>query len=344
MRHLSVPSKETARWRDILAESKWLAIGFGIHNLGKFRGIPLNDDAPSSIETFEIVELDPITTGPNHWTERLDSDLARKYSEYWPMSFDQIGDIIIIKIPEIIREFSDVIGKAILDQHPKIRSVYADNGVKGDFRVRQLSLISSHGKPSTLTKVREHGNEFLVDPTVVYYSPRLANERLKNIESAKNLSRKLGRKITVCDPYAGAGPAVVHLAKLDDIIDTIYASDLNPEAVKILRENLPNHEVACEDARNLRFKHPECCDLLLVNIPHDIMGHLPHLLYLLKKGHEVVIKGWILLKSDKVESLEHQLLGLFEGCEIKNLQINVNKSYSTTEILASIELCLIRPE
>ena len=167
---------------------------------------------------------------------------------------------------------------------------------------------------------------------------------LKNIELAKDLSRKLGRKIAVCDPYAGAGPAVVHLAKLDDIIDTIYASDLNPEAVKILRENLPNHEVACEDARNLRFKHPECCDLLLVNIPHDIMGHLPHLIYLLKKSHEVVIKGWILLKSDKIESLEHQLLGLFEGCEIKNLQINVNKSYSTTEILASIELCLIRPE
>ena len=62
-------------------------------------------------------------------------------------------------------------------------------------KVRQLNSNQS----------KEHGNEFLTDPGLVYYSPRLATERLETVEVAKQLSEKLGRKISVCDPYAGVG-------------------------------------------------------------------------------------------------------------------------------------------
>ena len=64
MRHLSVPSKETSLWRDRLDAKGWLVEGLGIHNLGEYRGIPINDTAPQSIENLEIVFLDPLRAGP----------------------------------------------------------------------------------------------------------------------------------------------------------------------------------------------------------------------------------------------------------------------------------------
>ena len=49
-------------------------------------------------------------------------------------------------------------------------------------------------------------------------------------------------------------------------------------------ENLPGHTVACADARALSLTHTECCDLLLVNLPHESIEHLPDLLGLTQEG------------------------------------------------------------
>ena len=100
----------------------------------------------------------------------------------------------------------------------------------------------------------------------MYYSPRLANERLENLDCAKKLSEKLGRKISVCDPYAGVGPALVPLTKLPEIVDKIYGSDLNPHAAELLQLNLPNQNTRCADALTLSADLPEVCDLLLVSL------------------------------------------------------------------------------
>ena len=100
MRHLSVPSKETSLWREKLASEGWLAQGCGIHNLGDMRGIALSPEAPQKSEDFEILDLDSILPGPKHWTEHLGPDLFLLHEKEWPMSHDQIGDVIIVKVPE----------------------------------------------------------------------------------------------------------------------------------------------------------------------------------------------------------------------------------------------------
>ena len=194
MRHLIVPSRETSLWRDKLSANGWLSKGYGIHNLDNYRGIPLNETAPETIEGLEVRELEPISSGPQHWTNRLDNELFQQYRDYWPMSHDQIGDVIIVKIPEQIIQFSKDIGKAMLEQHSSVRIVCADNGVKGKFRVRELTTLATRDNESTKTKVREHGNEFWIDPSLVCYSPRLATERLDNLETVKQLSKNLEGK------------------------------------------------------------------------------------------------------------------------------------------------------
>ena len=66
MRHLRVPSRETSAWRDKLSSNGWLSAGYGIHNLGEYRGIPLNEDAPDFFEGLDIVEIDAITLSLIH--------------------------------------------------------------------------------------------------------------------------------------------------------------------------------------------------------------------------------------------------------------------------------------
>ena len=342
MRHLRVPRRETSLWRDKLAINGWLAEGHGIHNLEEHRGLPLNAKAPSKFEGLEIVELEALSPGPQHWIERLDQEFAATYSELLPMSHDQIGDVIIVKIPEPLMPYSETIAEAMLAQHPSTRIVCADKGVKGDFRVRDLTILATKADKSTKTKVREHGNEFWIDPSLMYYSPRLANERLGTLDCARKLSENLGRKISVCDPYAGAGPALVPLTKVPEIIGEIYGSDLNPHAAEFLALNLPNHNTRCADARTLSADLPECCDLLLVNLPHDCIEHLPHLLGLLNKGHEVVIRGWAILPLDSLSNAEQEIRQHLSNCEILSLSIEASRSYSPKDTYASIEAHIVR--
>ena len=259
------------------------------------------------------------------------------------MSHDQIGDVIIVKIPKEISQFSQEIASAMLNQHSSARIVCADNGVKGEFRVRDLEVLKTRSDTSTRTRVREHGNEFLTDPGLVYYSPRLATERLETVEVAKQLSEKLGRKISVCDPYAGVGPAVVPLTKIPEFVEEIFASDLNPDAAELLGLNLPDCVTKCADARVLSEKLGECCDLLLVNLPHETIDHLPLLMGLLNRGHEVVIRGWAILESDLISTAETEIRNHLSECQILSLKVTPKKSYSSSISYVSIEAHLIRP-
>lgn len=303
------------------------------------RAIPLGENAPLAIDDLPIIDLPPIYPGPKHWTERLEPELYLQYQELWPMSYDQVGDIIIFKLPEELTSFSKEIANAMLQQYQNARLICADYGVKGEFRVRDLkSIVSRDGNLSTKTQVKEHGNTFLVDPSVAYFSPRLATERLATLETAISLKQELGRPLTICDPYAGSGPALAPLVSHDSLVGQIIASDLNPNAVSLLKENLPSEAIIdCCDARELKSKFPEKVDLLLVNLPHESLNHLPDLIPLMAKNHPVVIRCWAIIPLDEIKQAELELTNIFSKSKIHNLKIEPAKSYSPTESYTCIE-------
>ena len=303
------------------------------------RAIPLNENAPLVIENTPIIDLPPISPGPKHWTERLDPDLYLQYQQLWPMSYDQVGDVIIFKLPDELTNFSEEIANAMLQQYQNARVICADYGVKGEFRVRDLKpIISRDENMSTKTQVKEHGNTFWVDPSVGYFSPRLATERLATLETATILKQELNRSLTICDPYAGFGPAIVPLISHEGLVKEIIASDLNPDAVAILRENLPiDAKINCCDARDLKSKYSEKVDLLLVNLPHDSLAHLPELLPLMAKNHPVVVRCWAIIPLDKIEQTELELKHIFAKSKIHNLKLEPARSYSPNESYTCIE-------
>src|SRR5437773_3690309 len=97
-----------------------------------------------------------------------------------PSSFDVVGDIAIIKIPEELRERRMAIGDAIRRWNPKIGVVHEDRGAKGEHRIREIDVIA--GVPRTTTVHTEHGLHYRVDLPPACFSPRLVSERSRTAD------------------------------------------------------------------------------------------------------------------------------------------------------------------
>ena len=91
----------------------------------------------------------------------LEGILSDKDSKDLVSAFDQIGDIIIVRIPDSLVSKNKIIGKILLEQVKTAKSVfYQSSPVEGDFRTRNLQLIA--GEKKTETEYRENGCRFLV--------------------------------------------------------------------------------------------------------------------------------------------------------------------------------------
>jgi len=339
---LRVPSRDTASWLEKLATKGWLAEGIGVLNLDEFRAIPLKENAPFDIEGMEQIEAERKPPRPKHWLDHIEDELREKYREYWPMSHDELGDIIILKIPKEVSKFENIIAEAILEHHQSTRLVCADEGVKGQFRVRDLRPIGSRdGNTSTKTRVKENGYQLWIDPAKAYYSPRLATERLKTLEQIKRLQERLGRPLNLIDPYAGVGPALPILLN-EGLIDWAHASDLNPEAVKLLKENLPSVNTGVFDALDLPTSLNGLADVLLVNLPHSSIEHLQYLTPLLSRGEEVLVRGWAIVGNNAIESSRKLISEIFSFSEIIALDFVKTRSYSPSDAYCSFQVsCII---
>jgi tRNA (guanine37-N1)-methyltransferase len=143
-------------------------------------------------------------------------------------AFDIVGDIAIVKIPEKILPKKQLIGQALMQVHHHVRTVLNQTTpVGGEFRTRELEVIA--GEPRTETTHREGGCSFKVDLAKVYFSPRLATERLR-------VTNLIKQGEIVVNLFAGVGCYSVLIAKHSEAIK-IYSIDKNPGAVNYMREN-----------------------------------------------------------------------------------------------------------
>jgi tRNA (guanine37-N1)-methyltransferase len=141
---------------------------------------------------------------------------------------DVIGDIAIIEIPPELEVHKAALGEAILKTHKNVRVVLAKAGaVSGTFRLRDFEFIA--GERRTATIYKEYGCTYDVDVAKTYFSPRLSHEHQRVAALVKTGE-------TVVDLFAGVGPFAVLIAK--NCKDAkVYAIDINPDAIKLLKIN-----------------------------------------------------------------------------------------------------------
>ena len=157
----------------------------------------------------------------------LENVLSEKESDELISAFDQIGEIIIVRIPDSLLSKKKIIGEALLDDVKIVRSVfYQASAVSGDFRTRDLEIVA--GEDNTETEYKEFGCRFTVDVKNAFFSPRLSTER----ERIANLIQN-GEVMT--NMFAGIGMFSIMAAKKKKC--TVYSLDINPVASKLCEIN-----------------------------------------------------------------------------------------------------------
>jgi tRNA (guanine37-N1)-methyltransferase len=150
-------------------------------------------------------------------------EVAQVYS-----AFDQIGDIIIIKIPDDLMPKKRLIADTILANVKTAKAVFAQvSPVKGDYRVRDLEFAA--GENRTITEHREHGCRFKVDVAKTYFSPRLSTERLR-------IASMVGEHETIVNMFAGVGTYSILMTKINKTCK-VYSIDSNIVAVELCEVN-----------------------------------------------------------------------------------------------------------
>jgi tRNA (guanine37-N1)-methyltransferase len=161
-------------------------------------------------------------------------------------SYDVIGDIIIIKIPNSLQQKKYAIGKLLLENMKHVRSVFIQtSSVDGDFRLRRLELLA--GAFRTVTEHHEYGCRFKVDVGKVYFSPRLSTERQRIAKIVRNNE-------IITNMFAGVGTFSILIAKQNPC-STVFSIDSNPKAHNLCLVNARLNKVQdrvfplCGDAK-----------------------------------------------------------------------------------------------
>ncbi len=150
-------------------------------------------------------------------------------------SYDILGDVAIIEVPEELESYEIQIAKAIVTIHKSINVVAKKTGaVSGDFRIRPLKIIlclrnRQNKECNTETIMKENGIKIKLDPANVFYSIRLGTERNRIAEMVKD-----GENVLVM--FAGVGPFALVIAKQKKA--NIVAVEWNPNAIKYMEENI----------------------------------------------------------------------------------------------------------
>ena len=164
----------------------------------------------------------------------LEDVLTEKESNELISAFDQIGEIIIVRIPDSLLAKKKIIGKALLDEVKIVRSVfYQASAVEGEFRTRGLEILA--GEDNTETEYKEFGCRFTVDVENAFFSPRLSTER-------DRIGNLVQNGEVVNNMFAGIGMFSIIAAKKKKC--TVYSLDINPAASKLCETNIGLNKLA----------------------------------------------------------------------------------------------------
>lgn len=204
--------------------------------------------------------------------DALRGHLTNKEISVLSSSFDVIGDIAIIKIPQELNSKEGLIGEEILSNLKNVRTVLKQaSDIKGEYRIREVTLIAGEEKYETLYK--ESGLVFRVNVKTAYFSPRLSTERLR-------IRSLVSEGEHVLNMFAGVGTFSFVIAKtLKSEVDSI---DINPEAIRLANESLKLNKKLkgavnpiLADAQDFALSHPETYDRIIMPLPERAFEYLP---------------------------------------------------------------------
>ena len=236
--------------------------------------------------------------------EVLENQLPPHSQASLPKALDIVGDIAIVEVPPELKTHEKLLGEAILQTHKNVRTVLAKAGaVGGTYRLREFDVIAGEHKTNTLHK--EFGCQYYVDVAKAYFSPRLSHEH-------QRVASLVQKGETVVDLFAGVGPFAVLIAKNNANVK-VYALDINPEAVELLKRNVRLNRVENRvipilgDARQIvEEKLLGVADRVIMNLPESAAEFVDVACNSLKPTGGVVHFYGFVRTPDSIEELENR--------------------------------------
>jgi tRNA (guanine37-N1)-methyltransferase len=247
---------------------------------------------------------------PETLTQALQNKLPADLLAKVPQAFDIIGDIVVIDIPPQLKAYQDLIGEAILQTQKNVQTVLAKAGdISGVFRVRDYDFIA--GEHRTQTIHREFGCQYHVDIAKAYFSPRLSHEH-------ERVAAQVQDTEVVVDLFAGVGPFSVLIGKRNPKAK-VYAVDLNPDAVELLKVNVKVNRVEncvfpiLADAREIAgSKLKGIADRVIMNLPETAIDFVDAACNVLKPEGGIVHFYGFVRAPDSIENLKMRFSELVE--------------------------------
>ncbi|MCC7551687.1 MAG: class I SAM-dependent methyltransferase family protein [Methanobacterium sp.] len=287
---LKVPKKEANHIRLLLQEKSILNHNWKIKRSQDYVYLPL-DQIPDNTLLNEMgldngavvdVGFEEHKKRPRNMEDYLQGRIPPEKMDEFKKSFDIIGDVVILEIPDNLEEEKYLIGEAAL-KFTKRRSVYRKkSAIKGVVRTRKLEHLA--GEDISETIHREFDSRIMLDVKKVYFSPRLATER-------KIVADQVHDGDIIIDMFTGVGPFAINIArrpKLENV--KIYAVDINPEAIHYLKENIGLNKVQGKinpllgDVAKVLNDLDVHADRIIMNLPGTACEFLPVAVEHLKPG------------------------------------------------------------
>ena len=215
----------------------------------------------------------------------LKGELSEEEMDLLRTSFDIIGDVAVVEIPEELESKEKEIANAIRKVHKHVKTVCRKMSKReGKYRLRKFKVIL--GK-KTETIHKEHDCRFRMDVSEVYFSPRESEERQRIAEKTKS-----GEIAMVM--FAGVGPYPIIMARKNKKLKKIYAIEMNSKAFEYMKENIRINKAGDRVIPifgDVNLKCPDYfgkCDRIVMPLPKGAYEFLSLAINCLKKKG-----GWI---------------------------------------------------
>ncbi len=243
-------------------------------------------------------------------TQALTGKLPPELLAAVPQAFDIVGDIIIIEIPQPLKDYTQLVGEAILGIHRNVKVVLGKAGdVSGVYRVRDYTYIA--GEKRTNTVHREFGCSYRVDVAKAYFSPRLGHEHMR-------VAGQVAAGEVVADLFAGVGPFSVLIGKQCPQAK-VYGVDLNPDAIELLKLNVQTNKVegnvfpVCADSREFsKSQLRGTADRAIMNLPETAIEFVDAACNAIKPAGGIVHFYGFVRAPDSVENLKKRFSTVVE--------------------------------
>jgi tRNA (guanine37-N1)-methyltransferase len=241
----------------------------------------------------------------------LENKLPPQLLASLPRAIDFVGDIAIIELPPELDAYKIEIGEVILT-NKKVHTVLAKAGVvEGTYRLRKFTIVA--GEPRTDTTHKEYGCQYHMDIAKAFFSPRLSFEH-------RRVASQVEEGEIVVDLFAGVGPFPIQIAQNRQNV-TIYAVDVNPNAVEYLKKNIRINRVTgtvhpiLGDARQVvEDKLSGVADRVIMNLPEKAIHFVDVASGAIKPSGGTVHFYSFVNKLDSLDDLRARFTETVEKC------------------------------